>query len=195
MREEVRDILRRTGATAIFVTHDQEEAFFMGDRVAIMDAGSVAQVDLPETVFHSPVSLAVADFLGEASLLAGTVTPAGVTTALGLLPQNEPPAVDDRHVTVLVRPDDVELVADRDGTATIDQRVFRGMHYRYRVTLSSGETLKCLADHCVDLEPGSPVNVRIRACHPLACFVKGLNVTGGVGNAASVPLPAESTSA
>jgi iron(III) transport system ATP-binding protein len=161
----------------------------MGDKVAIMEGGAVAQVDTPETVFHSPVSLAVADFLGETSLLVGRVTEQGIDTALGVLPQRVE-AGGDGHVTVLVRPDDVELTAHRDGTAIVEQRVFRGMHYRYRVTLRTGETLKCLADHCVSLEPGTPVHVAIRACHPLACFVDGMNVTqveGGIAPGSPQP--------
>jgi iron(III) transport system ATP-binding protein len=175
MRVEVREILKRTSTTAVFVTHDQDEALFMGDRVAVMEEGTVLQIGTPEQVFHSPATLGVADFLGETSFLGGEVVPGGIATSLGLLPQSARSS-DDGRVVVLVRPDDVELVPASAGNGVVAERVFRGMHHRYRVRLDSGESVKCLSDHCVDLPAGSRVEVRIRACHALACFAGGVNV-------------------
>jgi ABC-type Fe3+/spermidine/putrescine transport system ATPase subunit len=147
----------------------------MGDRVAVMEAGKVAQIGTPEEVFHSPATLGVADFMGETSFLSGTVVAGGIQTSLGVLPQGARKD-DNGHVVVLVRPDDVELDPAEHGNAVVTERVFRGMHHRYRVTLDSGESLKCLADHCVSLPAGTRVQVRIRACHALACFAGGVNV-------------------
>jgi hypothetical protein len=102
------------------------------------------------------------------------VEPGGLATGLGLLHQAV--SRDGGELLVLVRPDDVDLVPARNGNGTVVERVFRGMHYRYRVRLDSGEDVKCLADHCVDVPAGARVLVRVRACHPLACFAEGVNI-------------------
>ena len=88
MREEVREILKRSGTTAIFVTHSQEEALYMGDRVAVMSAGRLIQMDTPEVIYHQPATRFVADFMGETDFLAGRVLPAGIETPLGMLMQD-----------------------------------------------------------------------------------------------------------
>ncbi|TIN31075.1 MAG: ABC transporter ATP-binding protein, partial [Mesorhizobium sp.] len=96
MRVEIKKIQKATGITAIFVTHDQEEALSMSDRIVVMNAGSVEQIGTPEEVYERPATAFVADFLGKANMLAGTVSrsdgqiavtlAAGRTTTVTLLP-------------------------------------------------------------------------------------------------------------
>ncbi|MGV2437679.1 MAG UNVERIFIED_CONTAM: ABC transporter ATP-binding protein [Anaerolineae bacterium] len=85
MREEVRRILQQTHTTAVFVTHDQEEAMAIGDQIAVMQSGQVLQVGTPQEVYLQPNSLAVAQFLGEVNLLDGVAHGDSVDCALGTL--------------------------------------------------------------------------------------------------------------
>ena len=110
MRVEIKKIQKETGITAIFVTHDQEEALSMSDRIVVMNAGSAEQVGTPEEVFERPATAFVADFLGKANMLPGKVSqsdgPTLVTLASGqtvdvLSPR---PLAQGSAVTVVVRP-------------------------------------------------------------------------------------------
>ncbi|TPK96562.1 MULTISPECIES: ABC transporter ATP-binding protein [unclassified Mesorhizobium] len=110
MRVEIKKIQKETGITAIFVTHDQEEALSMSDRIVVMNAGSAEQVGTPEEVYERPATAFVADFLGKANMLAGTVSrsdrPTTVKLASGqavnvLAPR---PLPQGSAVTVVVRP-------------------------------------------------------------------------------------------
>jgi iron(III) transport system ATP-binding protein len=88
VREEVREILRRAGATVVLVTHDQEEALSLADRVAVMWDGAIVQAGPPEELYHRPVSRAVAAFVGDAQFLPGEASGRRVATVLGDLPVN-----------------------------------------------------------------------------------------------------------
>ncbi|OHV73700.1 ABC transporter ATP-binding protein [Mesorhizobium sp. LCM 4576] len=110
MRVEIKKIQKETGITAIFVTHDQEEALSMSDRIVVMNSGSAEQIGTPEEVYERPATAFVADFLGKANMLSGTVSrsdgPTIVTLASGqsvnvLSPK---PLATGSAVTVVVRP-------------------------------------------------------------------------------------------
>ncbi len=90
MRDEVEKILRTTGTTAIFVTHDQEEAFTLADRVGVLNAGRLEQLATPEDIYHHPASQFVAEFVGAADFLPGVVTGDGIVTEVGHLRQHRP---------------------------------------------------------------------------------------------------------
>ena len=110
LRQEVRSMLQRAGATAVLVTHDQDEALSMADVVAVMRDGRVAQVDTPDRLYERPVDLATARFVGDAVELAATVSePGWVHCDLGRV------AVlgdDQRDGTVVLRPEQLALVAE-----------------------------------------------------------------------------------
>jgi iron(III) transport system ATP-binding protein len=114
MREEVRRILKEAGVTAVSVTHDQEEALSISDRVAVVHDGRIEQVGRPETVFEHPESRFVAEFIGQASFLSGTFADGRVETGLGTFTtdmlQGLTPDYDGADVDVLVRPDDLRAV-------------------------------------------------------------------------------------
>ena len=88
VRNEVRAILRMSGTTAIFVTHYQEEALFMGDRVAVQSQGKIEQIGTPDDVFGNPATRFVAAFMGETDFLPGEVHREGVKTEIGMLQTN-----------------------------------------------------------------------------------------------------------
>ncbi|HVE94011.1 MAG TPA: ABC transporter ATP-binding protein [Acidimicrobiales bacterium] len=132
VREQVVRILREAGATAILVTHDQDEALSLGDEVVVMLGGAVAQAGAPESVYRQPASAAVAEFLGDANLLDGEVTGGRLASVVG------PLTVDarDGHATALVRPEDLDLIEDDDGTAEVREVQYFG--HDQLVTLSVG---------------------------------------------------------
>ena len=178
MREQVRAILRSLRATAIFVTHDQEEALFLGDRIAILHHGRLEQVDTPEIIFHSPATRFVAEFLGHTDFLPGEVAADGILTEIGLIPQRLALPVG-APVELALRADDVALEPSRDGArAFLLARHFKGAQSVYRVRLPSGRLLHSLQPHTLNLRPGTPVRVRADAGHPLACFHAGRRAPG-----------------
>ena len=137
MRDEVQKILRTTGTTAIFVTHDQEEAFTIADEVGVLNQGRLEQLGTPETIYHHPATPFVAEFVGAADFLPGLVTAQGIVTEIGVFGN-----VDGRgwgeKVRVMIRPDDVTFVPDAAGAAVLLQRSFRGSENLYRLGLPSG---------------------------------------------------------
>ena len=111
VRADVQDIFRRAGTTAVLVTHDQDEALSVADRVAALRDGTIAQYAAPEDLYCRPVDPGLASFVGEANLLEGVLNGAVVKTLLGNLPLDPAaPALGTAgQVTVLIRPEHIEL--------------------------------------------------------------------------------------
>ncbi len=176
MREEVRRILKETGVTAISVTHDQEEALSISDRVAIVNDGQIEQIGKPEVVFENPESRFVASFLGRASFITGRVRGDIVETELGTFSTeqiNGPVAAyDGAQIDVLVRPDDLQASSAESSTADghVVHRQYNGPNFVYRIELDSGGVVRCLHNHVETFEHGQPVTVDIVADHPLAWY-------------------------
>ena len=176
MREEVRRIIKSAGVTAISVTHDQEEALSISDRIAVMHDGALEQVGLPEQVFQQPKSRFVAGFLGHASFLSGHVTGDHVETALGRVLREDVGGLvseyDETEIDLLVRPDDVTAFP-ATGEETDGEVVYRrylGPTILYRVELDAGGTIECMHNHSDRIELGERVAVRVTADHELAWF-------------------------
>ena len=176
MREEVRRIHKEAGVTAVSVTHDQEEALSISDRVAIVNDGHIEQIGQPEVVFENPESRFVASFLGRASFITGRVRGDIVETPLGTLSTeqiNGPVAAyDGAQIDVLVRPDDLEATSAEESVADghVVHRQYNGPSFVYRVELESGGVVRCLHNHVETFEHGQPVAVEIIADHPLAWY-------------------------
>ncbi len=176
MREEVRRIVKETGVTAVSVTHDQEEALSISDRVAVMDEGKIEQVGPPEEVFQRPKSRFVANFLGHASFLPGYLQGNEIETPVDTLPRTQVHGLqseyDHTELDVLVRPDDVLATCNCDGggDGEITYRRYLGPTVLYRVELDSGESLQCMHNHSEKLELGDRVDVSLVADHELVWF-------------------------
>ncbi|MFT5422144.1 MAG: iron(III) transport system ATP-binding protein [Candidatus Endobugula sp.] len=164
---EVREILLREEMSALLVTHDQNEAFAMADKVAVMNQGRVLQSDTAYSIYHSPNSRFVADFVGEGEFLHGIVQANNqVTSPLGLLtiPYENNYAVG-QAVNILVRPDDLLHDDDSDVTAKIVNKKFRGSHFLYRVKLFSQQELYCFASSHHNHALGEEIGIKLDLDH------------------------------
>ena len=150
MRQEIRDLQRRLAITTIYVTHDQEEAMAVSDRIAVMNQGSVVQEGTAEDLYHRPASQFVAQFVGRVNLVTGrvmeisgeTVKIAALGTTLSARSPSRGLAPGDT-VQIILRPEAVEVVRDDAGPlrATIVSRSFLGEKIEYWVRCA-GETLQ-----------------------------------------------------
>jgi putative spermidine/putrescine transport system ATP-binding protein len=157
MQFELRAIQRRIGTTTIMVTHDQSEALSISDRVVVMEAGRITQVDTPYRAYERPENRFVSEFIGKANLFSGTVVAHDGTNVhvevgadrieVGHAPhlrESGAPDIGDA-VTVCIRPEKVRLDASGAGRlpATVTSRFFLGSQWLYRVECRLGEVLVC----------------------------------------------------
>ncbi|MGH7209430.1 MAG: ABC transporter ATP-binding protein [Nitrospiraceae bacterium] len=164
MREDVHDLLRRTKTTAILVTHDHEEAFAMADRVAVLNNGRLEQFDTPETIYHTPSTPFVADFVGQADFIPGTLENGKVLTEIGEFP-NQGGYHGGASVVVMVRPDDIHILPVERSGARILSRQFRGSENLYTISLPSGRVVHSSETSTSVYPVGTPVELRIVATH------------------------------
>jgi len=177
MREEVHEILERVGMTAILVTHDHEEAFAMASKVAVINAGKLEQMDTPEIIYHLPKTAFVADFVGSADFISGEIKPDGlIHTEIGAFPDAANGRATQDPIVVMIRPDDVHLIPDPNGTAKIVSKQFRGSENLYKVLLPSGAMVHSSEHSLVDYPHGMNVRIALTATHTVvfsASSIKG----------------------
>ncbi|KIH78042.1 iron(III) transport system ATP-binding protein [Geoalkalibacter ferrihydriticus] len=148
---EVRDILKAYGATALFVTHNQQEAFAVADEIGVMSAGRMLQWAGAHELYHQPADTFVARFVGEGVLLPGVVRARGeVETGLGVLKGDfKEDFGGGAAVSVLVRPEDLVHDDDWPVKAEVVRRNFRGASILYTLRLSSGDLVQAqVPSHC-----------------------------------------------
>lgn len=171
---EVRALLKELGTTVLMVTHNQQEAFSMGDKVGLLSCGELQQWDTPYALYHRPANTAVAGFVGEGRLIRGRcLTEGRVETALGILSgalvgQCRP----EEEVSVLIRPEDV-VFSESDGVpGTVAIQAFRGASCLYTVRLENGEEVQALVPSHLNYPVGSKVVCRQRV-EDLVIFPSG----------------------
>jgi len=123
VRADVQSIFRGAGTTAILVTHDQDEALSMADRVAVLRGGRIAQCAAPQDLYIRPADPALAEFIGDANLLDGQLTGGGVRTIFGELPLAGGGELGPGQVTVLVRPEQLEVRELAGGNGASDSGI------------------------------------------------------------------------
>jgi iron(III) transport system ATP-binding protein len=157
VRAEVSQVLHEVKATAIFVTHDQEEALAMADEIAVMVRGQILQVGSPHEVYGAPSSRQVASLIGEANFIRAQVFENAASTPLGIIAA---PGVPDGDAEILVRPEAIELVFDELGEASIIRTQFYGHDQLVSARLEDGSVVevRLLGPH-----PELRVDARVRA--------------------------------
>ena len=170
---EVRDILKAYGATALFVTHNQHEAFAVADRIGVMADGALLQWDDAHSLYHCPANRRVAAFVGEGMFLPGMVQEAGtIETGLGVLDGVHCAEGERRGpVDVLIRPEDVVHDDASPVKATVVRRNFRGANVLYTLRLHSGDLVQALVPSHCDHGPGERIGIRSDVRH-LVTFPK-----------------------
>ncbi len=166
VRAELVGVLRSTGTTAVFVTHDQTEALSIGDRVVVMQAGRIEQADTPQRVFESPATRFVASFMGDADFLPAHVHNALLTCEIGVVSTVPGWASADVDVEVVLRPHEVALTpAPRRSTAgpEVVAVEYHGAFVLHTVRLASGRTLRSWQQHAVRYPVGTPVDASVVA--------------------------------
>ena len=169
MRLELKTLQARAGITFIFVTHDQEEALTMSDRIAVMSAGAVQQVGAPKTIYDDPANRFVADFIGDANLLPARVTAAEsgaviceLAPGLSLRCETRDTYAGGREVTLFVRPEQVTLhpdTGDDDKPAgKVTEAAYLGADSLYSVALPNDLNVRARAPNA-ELSVGQPVRV------------------------------------
>ncbi len=180
MRGQLRQLVKQTGITAIYVTHDQKEALSMADRIAVMDAGRVVQIGTAEQIYNRPASRFVADFVGEANFIVGRVSARGavcqVQTPAGVLSSacDTCPPVGSK-VLCCIRPERIALVPAAEEhpslssgstlQAEIESVTYLGEIRQYTCRLANGETWRVtvLTGRQSDLAAGTAVRLLIAA--------------------------------
>lgn len=142
MQLELKEMHKKLGITFIYVTHDQEEALTLSDRVVVMKDGMIQQTGTPEEIYNEPENAFVANFIGESNIYSGTVTANKkvrflnhVFDCVDEFPKNE-------KVDVVVRPEDVHIVEDSENAMVkgkIISKIFKGIHYEYIMMVARNE--------------------------------------------------------
>ncbi|HEX2013425.1 MAG TPA: ABC transporter ATP-binding protein [Roseateles sp.] len=173
LSQELRGILQESGTTALFVTHDQAEAFALGDMLGVMHQGRLEQWDEAYSVYHRPATRFVADFIGHGVFAAARVMQDGrgplVQTPLGELRDAGecplPEAYPGGECEVLLRADDIVHDDDAPLKARIERKIFRGAEFLYTLSLASGERLLARVPSHHDHQVGEWIGIRAEVDH------------------------------
>ncbi|MBM3674281.1 MAG: ABC transporter ATP-binding protein [Actinobacteria bacterium] len=176
MRAEVREILLLAGATAVFVTHDQEEALSLADRVAVMQGGRLLQVDAPAELYARPVDAFVATFVGDADLLPGEADGQEVDTAIGRISAPGSPA---GPVDVVLRPERVRVWLDGTGIGVVHRIEYFGHGQLVEVELPAGRRARARLGPSRDLLVGDRVSLAMTG--DVLVFPAGPSVSAAAG--------------
>jgi len=165
LRTETKRILKETGTTAILVTHDQEEAFSLSDRVGVLYNGRLEQIGIPEDVYHRPVSRFVANFVGRADFVTGRIDGGSVISEISAFEFQGDVPKDLTEVDLMIRPDDVGFVDDPEGDCTITEAQFLGAGIIYKLLLPGGNIIHSINQSTNAHAVGRRVKIKINPAH------------------------------
>ncbi len=160
MQIELKDMHKKLGITFFYVTHDQEEALTMSDRIVIMKDGVIQQVGTPENIYNEPVNAFVADFIGESNIYNGTIVGKNKVRFIGASFEHLDEFPMNEKVDVVIRPEDVIMGEVDKGTVNgiISSKIFKGVHYEFIVNVGKNEVLcRDTKDH----EVGTKVSLSV----------------------------------
>ena len=176
MRTAIKEIQNHVGITTVYVTHDQEEAMAVSDRIAVMNAGVIQHVGTPKNIYQRPANVFVATFIGRSNMMEGTLHvedgPEGGPRAVVEMPTGYravfnnvlPENLKEQKVKVCARPEELLLENDGEGlSAVVDDCVFLGLNTHYFAHLTSGEKVEVIQESTIDsiIEPGTAVRLRL----------------------------------
>jgi len=166
---EVRNLIKEAGATCLLVTHDQHDAFALGDLVGVMSDGELNQWDTPYNLYHEPSTPFIADFIGDGVLIPGTMlNPDRIETELGIHESTRAyPFSNGTRVNVLVRPDDI-VTDNGQHSATVTRKAFKGAQILYTLQLESGRTVLSILPSHDNYSVGENLTIRLAADHLVA---------------------------
>ncbi|MBW4582505.1 MAG: ABC transporter ATP-binding protein [Tildeniella nuda ZEHNDER 1965/U140] len=165
LRQEIRDVLKATGTSGVFVTHDQEEALSIADQVAVMRNGNLEQFGTPETIYQKPATRFVAEFVTQANVLAAKWNGDRWETEIGCFEGGRQNTEDTRQqpADLMIRQEDLLLEPDEAGVLVIRDRQFLGREHRYYLLCPSGRELYARLPAAKAIPTGTRVNVHITA--------------------------------
>lgn len=161
MQIELKRIQQTTGITFIYVTHDQEEALTMSDRVVVMQGGNILQIGTPQDIYNEPINAFVADFIGESNIVEGVMRRDYYVEFAGRGFDCVDFGFDpDQRVDVVIRPEDIDIVPAEEGmwTGVVESVVFKGVHYEIAVEGCGHHWIIHSTDYC---EPGTFVGMKL----------------------------------
>ncbi len=179
LRQELRDILKAAGTSAVFVTHDQEEALAMADWVAVMRAGRLEQVGTPEDIYQRPQSQFVAEFVTQANFLKAhrqgnqwqTEVEGFEIAAVGSPGIEEQPSTGSTSTgTIMIRQEDLQLHPDAEAPIVIRDRQFLGREYRYCLKTACGKELHARTTISLGLSIGTHVKLSLASPNSIKIF-------------------------
>ena len=165
--EEVRDIIKESSTTCVLVTHDQHDAFALGDHVGVLSDGELVQWDTPYNLYHEPNSRFVAGFIGDGVLLAGRLRSAD-TVSLELGDVQGDRCYDfggELDADVLIRPDDIVQDPDSEYRGRVVRKAFKGAGILYTLELPSRNRILALFPSHLNFEIREEVGIRLAADH------------------------------
>ena len=170
---EVRDLLKKLNITAIMVTHDQHDAFALGDRIGVMSGGKLMQWDSSFNLYHAPANRFVANFIGDGVFIKGHMAKDNVViTPLGEIQgQTVNEQFIGQDIDLLLRPDDVQYDPKHTISGQIIRKAFKGAQTLYTIESQDGTTLMSLVPSHDDYEIGDTIGFNIDAEH-LVCFAR-----------------------
>ncbi len=161
LRHDIREILKQAGTAAIFVTHDQEEALSISDRIAVLNQGRIEQIATPEEIYQSPATRFVAEFVSQANFLPAhcdhkTCDHKTWKTEIGEFQSSV--AADSSEAMLMLHQQQMQLEPDESSQIVICDRAFLGREHRYRLLTPSGQRLQVLGN----CNPPLPIGTRVR---------------------------------
>ena len=169
LRAEVRSIIKAAGISAIFVTHDREEALAISDKIAVMRQGRIEQIGTPEEVYRNPASRFVAEFVTQANFLPATNQGTSWQTEIGELEVSPADAADNCQVRVgdlMLRPEDINLIPDADSEIVVHERQFLGREYYYCVITPSAKRIYVRTTSKQAIAVGTKVSLSLTVASP-----------------------------
>ncbi len=174
MRNAIKNIQQEVGITTVYVTHDQEEALAISDRIAVMNKGIIQQIGKPEEIYSRPANVFVSQFIGTSNIIKGIIKKKEdglyvhlndmYAVKMNNLKQDE--IVDKQEILVSVRPQEFIIANEESGIkGKIDSTMFLGLNTHYFVNLDSGERVEVIQDSEEEeiLPEGKDINLNIKS--------------------------------